>query len=73
MVGELFIEETVSELKKNRKNNKVKRNKNHISLGAVFDKHIKCDFQDHDVDATMKTMVREPLGMQIMNILEYVN
>jgi carboxymethylenebutenolidase len=47
-------------LKKNKKNNKAKRNKNHISLGAVFDKHIKCEFQDHDVDATMKTMVKEP-------------
>ena len=42
--------------KKRKKNNKTKR----YSLGAVFDKHIKCEFQDHDVDATMKTMVREP-------------
>jgi hypothetical protein len=46
--------------KKNKKNNKTKRNKKGYSLGAVFDKHIKCEFQDHDVDATMKTMVREP-------------
>jgi carboxymethylenebutenolidase len=48
--------------KKKKKNNKTKRNKNkkHSSLGAVFDKHIKCEFQDHDVDATMKTMVKEP-------------
>jgi carboxymethylenebutenolidase len=42
--------------KKRKKNNKTKR----YSLGAVFDKHIKCEFQDHDVDATMKTMVKEP-------------
>jgi carboxymethylenebutenolidase len=44
------------------KNNKTKKNQNkkRYSLGAVFDKHIKCEFQDHDVDATMKTMVREP-------------
>jgi carboxymethylenebutenolidase len=43
-----------------KKNNKIKRNKKHSDLGAVFDKHTKCEFQDHDVDATMKTMVREP-------------
>jgi carboxymethylenebutenolidase len=29
-------------------------------LGAIFDKHVKCEFEDHDVDATMKTMVKEP-------------
>ena len=27
-------------------------------LGAIFDKHVKCEFEDHDVGATMKTMVR---------------
>ena len=42
--------------KKREKHNKTKR----YSLGAIFDKHIKCEFQDHDVDATMKTMVKEP-------------
>ena len=36
------------------------RSKQHYNLGAVFDKHIKCEFEDHDVDATMKTMIREP-------------
>src|SRR5919197_3746643 len=50
----------LSELKKNKMNDKTKRNKRQYSLGAVFDKHIKCEFEDHDVDATMKTMVREP-------------
>ena len=29
-------------------------------IGAIFDKHVKCEFEDHDVDATMKTMVKEP-------------
>ena len=43
-----------------KKYNQTKRNKKRFSLGAVFDKHIKCEFQDHDVDATMKTMVKEP-------------
>jgi len=46
--------------KKKKKSNNNKRYKKHFSLGAVFDKHIKCEFEDHDVDATMKTMVREP-------------
>jgi carboxymethylenebutenolidase len=30
------------------------------NLGAVFDQHIKHEFQDHDVDATMQTMTPEP-------------
>jgi carboxymethylenebutenolidase len=30
------------------------------NLGAVFDQHIKHEFQDHDVDATMETMTKEP-------------
>jgi carboxymethylenebutenolidase len=47
--------------KKRKKNNKTKRRSNkRYSLGAIFDKHIKFEFQDHDVDATMKTMVKEP-------------
>ena len=29
-------------------------------LGEVFDEHIKCGFQKHDLEATMKTMVKEP-------------
>jgi len=49
---------------RNRKHNKKKKKENNTkkrsSLGAIFDKHIKCEFQDHDVDATMKTMVKEP-------------
>jgi carboxymethylenebutenolidase len=32
----------------------------HPDLGAIFDKHVKYEFEDHDVDATMKTMVKEP-------------
>jgi carboxymethylenebutenolidase len=48
--------------KKNKKknSNKTKRNITRYSLGAVFDKHIRSEFQAQDVDATMKTMVREP-------------
>jgi carboxymethylenebutenolidase len=32
----------------------------HINLGAIFDKHVKYEFEDHDVGATMSTMVAEP-------------
>ena len=41
-------------------NNRKKKNRRHPNLGAVFDKHLKCEFEEHDVDATMKTMVKEP-------------
>ena len=44
--------------KKNNKTKSIKRKR--YSLGAIFDKHIKHEFQNHDVDATMKTMVGEP-------------
>jgi carboxymethylenebutenolidase len=30
------------------------------NLGAVFDQHIKHEFEDQDVDATMETMTKEP-------------
>lgn len=30
------------------------------NLGAVFDLRIKREFEDHDVDATMQTMTKEP-------------
>jgi carboxymethylenebutenolidase len=46
--------------KRKQNNKKTKIKKKRPNLGAVFDKHVKCEFQDHDVDATMKTMVREP-------------
>jgi len=32
----------------------------HADLGAMFDKHVNCEFEHHDIDATMKTMVKEP-------------
>ena len=31
------------------------------NLGEIFDKHVKHEFIDHDVEATMKTMVNEPI------------
>jgi hypothetical protein len=34
--------------------------KRHYNLGAVFDKHIKTEFEDDDLDETMKTMVKGP-------------
>ncbi len=41
-------------------NQKQNNTLDHPNLGAIFDKHVKCEFEDHDVDATMKTMVKEP-------------
>jgi hypothetical protein len=29
-------------------------------IADVWDDHLKCEFQTHDVEATMKTMVKEP-------------
>lgn len=34
-------------------------------LGAVFDAHVKHEFMDHDVDATMRTMVAEPYLLHV--------
>jgi carboxymethylenebutenolidase len=41
-------------------NNPKQKNRRYPKLAAVFDKHLKCEFEDHDVKATMKTMVKEP-------------
>jgi len=37
------------------------KQKNRKDLGEIFDKHVSHEFVDHDVDATMKTMVKEPI------------
>ena len=37
-----------------------KKQRKKQNLGAIFDAHVKHEFVDHDVDATMKTMVHEP-------------
>lgn len=31
------------------------------NLGRVFDRHVKYEFVNHDVEATMKTMIKEPI------------
>ena len=36
-----------------------------VDLGAVFDAHVKHEFVDHDVDATMRTMVAEPYLLHV--------
>jgi hypothetical protein len=38
-----------------------RRQKRRKDLGDIFDKHVKYEFIDHDVEATMKTMVNEPI------------
>ena len=55
---------------KKHENKKIKKNiKSSVSkqsstttnnLAAVFDKHVNCEFEDKDVDATMQTMTKEP-------------
>lgn len=38
-----------------------KKNRPHVNiLGKVFDEHIKCEFEKRDIEATMKTMIKEP-------------
>jgi carboxymethylenebutenolidase len=31
-----------------------------VDLGSIFDAHVKHEFVDHDVNATMQTMINEP-------------
>src|SRR5918995_480405 len=53
---------------KKQENKKLKNIKSSISnqssttnnLAIIFDKHVNCEFEDKDVDATMKTMTKEP-------------
>src|SRR5919108_756658 len=45
--------------KRQHHRNKPRRNQK-INLGTIFDEHLKCEFEKHDVEATMKTMVKEP-------------
>ncbi len=40
-------------------------NTHRIDLGSVFDAHVKHEFVDHDVDATMRTMVPEPYLLHV--------
>jgi carboxymethylenebutenolidase len=43
---------------------------NSKDLGAVFDEHVRLEFEDHDVEATMKTMVKEPYVHHVPTLLE---
>lgn len=42
------------------KNVKTAKNVRKTDLGAIFDAHVRHEFVDHDVAATMKTMATEP-------------
>ena len=46
-------------IKKNIKSS-VRKQSSTNNLAAVFDKHVICEFEDKDVDATMQTMTKEP-------------
>lgn len=45
---------------KTKNTNRIKEKGSFVNLGNVFDKHVKFEFEDKDVDSTMKTMVKEP-------------
>jgi carboxymethylenebutenolidase len=42
------------------KKKKMKSSKSSISLGKMFDKHIKFEFEDKNLEATMETMGKQP-------------
>ena len=46
--------------KKNIKSYVGKQSTTTTNLAVVFDKHVNCEFEDKDVDATMKTMTKDP-------------
>lgn len=43
-----------------KRNSRVAKRPSPPDLGAAFDAHVKHEFVDHNVEATMKTMVAEP-------------
>lgn len=45
---------------KTKNKNRIKKRGSSVKLGKVFDKHVKFEFEDKDVESTMKTMVKEP-------------
>ena len=49
----------MKKMKKSKKSEKAEKT-NKPDLGAIFDAHIRHEFVEHDVAATMKTMVAEP-------------
>ena len=49
----------MKKMKKAKKVKKAKKTKK-LELGAIFDAHVRHEFVDHDVAATMETMAAEP-------------
>lgn len=45
---------------KSKNKNRIKKRGSSVKLGNIFDKHVKFEFEDKDVESTMKTMVKEP-------------
>jgi len=54
-------------MKKSKTKNKSRNKKrsSSVKLGKVFDKHVKFEFEDKDVESTMKTMVKEPYVLHV--------
>src|ERR671910_3286652 len=49
-------------MKKSKTKNKsrIKKRSSSVRLGNIFDKHVKFEFEDKNVESTIKTMVKEP-------------
>lgn len=57
------IKNTEQKRQENKKRKNIKSsisNQSSTNLAAVFDKHVNCEFEDKNVDATMNTMTKEP-------------
>ena len=58
------VKNTKQKKQENKKRKNIKSSVSNQSstnyLAVVFDKHVNCEFEDKDVDATMKTMTKEP-------------
>ena len=52
-------------MKKVNRAKKVKK----VDLGAIFDAHVRHEFVDHDVAATMKTMAAEPYVQNVPTLI----
>jgi carboxymethylenebutenolidase len=45
---------------KSKNKKRIKKRGSSTKLGNVFDKHVKFEFEDKDVESTMKTMTKDP-------------
>ena len=51
--------------KKNDIKSSLRKQSSANNIAIVFDKHVNCEFEDKDVDTTMKTMTKDPYGYHV--------